>query len=267
MVKTSVVFKCSAICARTEGIASLLLVAVFSGCSYSQDDTELLQGSWSPRIIVSSQSPDSSGVGSENESYGLTRDDFQRLSETIPTIQRIVPWRRLETKIESSRNQDLPPIEIIGSVAEFGDIIDLEVESGRFITARDTLESNAVIILDRSLSKKLFPLEDPIGQTIRVGEKPFRIVGIYKDTKEHRDLGRRPRALIPYSTMRQRFGDQAFSRADGKITSETYELSGAIIEIDDIADLENTLDIVKKMLNQQHDDDDIVVRDNRIRRK
>src|SRR5262249_15771622 len=53
-----------------------------------------------------------------------------------------------------------------------------KVERGEFFNEGDVRSASRVIVLGKSIAEKLFPGMDPIGETIRVRNLPFRVVGV-----------------------------------------------------------------------------------------
>lgn len=53
-----------------------------------------------------------------------------------------------------------------------------DVDEGNFFTDEDCANRSKVAVVGRTIVKELFVDRDPIGQSIRVGTTPFRIVGV-----------------------------------------------------------------------------------------
>src|SRR6185503_6268119 len=86
--------------------------------------------------------------------------------------------------------------------------------SGRWLTDRDTKETEPVILVNQTFARRVFPGADAIGRRIistagnigplgrnLSGRGPFRIVGVVGDV-QHTPLGRAPEPVI-YHTHRQ----------------------------------------------------------------
>lgn len=69
-------------------------------------------------------------------------------------------------------------VQMFGSSEAFPFMFSLKVADGRFFSAADVTASNRVAVLGYGPSEDLFPRIDPIGKTLRIFGKPYRIVGI-----------------------------------------------------------------------------------------
>ena len=75
------------------------------------------------------------------------------------------------------------------------------VESGEFFTDKDVRLATRVAVIGRTVSGQLFPGMDPVGQTIRVRNLPFRVIGVL-EAKGQSSFGQDQDdiILIPYTT-------------------------------------------------------------------
>jgi len=105
---------------------------------------------------------------------------------------------------------------------------------GRVFTANDTAGSMRVAIVNETLAKRAWPLEDPIGQTListgTDGEQILQVVGVARDAK-YRTLGEAPRGFI-YVPLAQFYQPDLslLVRTDGYSTLN--EIRRAIRELD-----------------------------------
>ena len=58
------------------------------------------------------------------------------------------------------------------------DIRDIGIDRGRFITRDEDVSGAQVVVVGRSVVDALFPDRDPIGQSVRIGGRGFRVVGV-----------------------------------------------------------------------------------------
>ncbi len=59
-----------------------------------------------------------------------------------------------------------------------------EVESGTFFTERDNKSKKKVCVLGKTVADELFPDMDAVGQRLRIGNKPFTIIGVLSEKGE-----------------------------------------------------------------------------------
>jgi putative ABC transport system permease protein len=67
---------------------------------------------------------------------------------------------------------------IAGTTADYTIIRQWPVESGVFITDSDVRGAAKVCVLGRTVARELFGDADPVGQTVRIKDIPFRVVGV-----------------------------------------------------------------------------------------
>jgi putative ABC transport system permease protein len=69
---------------------------------------------------------------------------------------------------------------VAGTTMAYFMIRNYEIESGRGFIPEDTKNGTKVAILGQTVSTELFGDVDPIGKTIRVGNIPFKVIGLLK---------------------------------------------------------------------------------------
>ena len=75
-------------------------------------------------------------------------------------------------------NIQLANVRIQGTTSDFPAVAGWEVTSGRFLSGPENDNSSAVAVLGADVSDGLFPTSNPIGQSIRIGNRPFRVIGV-----------------------------------------------------------------------------------------
>lgn len=85
---------------------------------------------------------------------------------------------------------------------DFMDIEKFDIISGRFLNDIDMKYSRKVVVIGADIRDALFKNIDPIGQILKVGKVPFKIVGVY-DEKDPRQGTRQ--GLIPITTAQMLF--------------------------------------------------------------
>jgi putative ABC transport system permease protein len=70
---------------------------------------------------------------------------------------------------------------IYGVDPDYLTIRNWEVESGEAFTAKDVTSKRKVALLGKTVADELFPNADPVGQSIRIRNIPFTVIGVLKD--------------------------------------------------------------------------------------
>jgi len=97
-------------------------------------------------------------------------------------------------------------VNIIGTRAEYLTVTGWELASGRFLNETDDEARRSVAVIGMDVVDRLFPNSDPLGASIRVDNRPFRVIGVFarrgKILGESQDL----RVMIPFKTFWAYFG-------------------------------------------------------------
>ena len=73
------------------------------------------------------------------------------------------------------------PVSLVGVTQGFEKIRNLLILRGRYFDDGDFLESSKVCLLSEHLASTAFPSDDPIGQTIHVGELSFTVIAVFRE--------------------------------------------------------------------------------------
>ena len=192
------------------GVASVIaMLAIGEGASF--EAREKIKELGSHNIIIRSVKPPREARSQDVSRlavYGLTPSDFRRI-RSIPSVERIVStW---ETKEEIWHLENSTSGRIVGTVPEYGEVTNLWVTEGRFLSEID--RNRPVVLIGASIRKALFPVENPIGKKIKVRGSYFTVVGVVKEkvfsgatgTFEAEDINFD--VYLPLTTSRAFFGE------------------------------------------------------------
>ncbi|MDD3050602.1 MAG: ABC transporter permease, partial [Candidatus Cloacimonetes bacterium] len=139
-----------------------------------------------------------------------------------------------------------------GVSADYQIVRDWQVADGVFFTDRDDKTNKKVAVLGRTVADELFPDENAIGKTIRIGKHPFKVVGIMK-SKGQNAMGSDQDNIIfaPAKTVMQRL---AGSR----------NINMIYVSANNIKNIETVEEEVRQILRKNHklsdaDEDDFTI--------
>lgn len=126
-------------------------------------------------------------------------------------------------------------VTLFGATQGFQVIRNLLILKGRFLDAIDEQSHSKVCLITDELAGLVFPNEDPIGKSLRVGQISFTIVGVFRERVGTFGLSeiQRYTVLVPFSLMQYYTGDNAveilYAQADGPedvvlVTSQVGDL-------------------------------------------
>jgi putative ABC transport system permease protein len=137
----------------------------------------------------------------------LSVEDMNAAKDAIPGVVGVAGTRDMPSSVIAGsveRN-----VNLVGVTEGFQQIRNLLIPRGRFLDAEDISSRSRVCLITSQLSKLMFPVSDPIGQSLRVGEFSFTVIGIFKERvetfgqSEIRDYS----VLIPFPLMKIYLGD------------------------------------------------------------
>ncbi|MCY2994611.1 MAG: ABC transporter permease [Planctomycetota bacterium] len=190
--------------------------------------------------------------------YGLLYNDYDRLKATLPTIKRAIPIALVRKNAQHGRHR-IANSRILGTTPEYLQVKNLTVRRGRFLTAPDLETTANVAALGAGAAERLFGYEDPLGQTLLLGQGAYRIIGVL-DTQD--SGGARPGAMgqedfnndlyIPITAARRRFGElQVIVRA-GSREFERTQLSEITLTAHSEELVSQTAAMCRKLLKIGH---------------
>ncbi len=69
-------------------------------------------------------------------------------------------------------------VVILGTDSDFLETTNANVALGRFFTAMESDGGRPLCVLGSEVAESLFPIQTPIGKTVKVGNYPYRVVGV-----------------------------------------------------------------------------------------
>jgi putative ABC transport system permease protein len=208
-------------------------------------------------VIVRSVKPpeDASSTGRQARVpvYGLTWQDYERF-QTIPTVIRLVPMRVFPQEMKYLGRKYTG--RMVGTTPQYQEVNQLELASGRFLTDDDDHYKVNVCVLGSRMADELFPFEDPIDKSVKVGTYIYKVVGVLKDRMPTGGSGGSQAAedfnsdvYIPLQTCNVRYGARFVFRKPGSFTAEQVELSQVTLTVADMESVRPTGGVVKALLD------------------
>ena len=242
------------------GVSSVIaMLAVGEGASYAT--LEKFKGMGTNNIMVRSQKPPDSEQASGMDvyraiGYGLKYKDAVRIRALWPQAiaEQVVSVR--ETPKDLRHGSYWTSRIVLGVPPEYLDVMSMKLEEGSWISSLDDERQENVTVLGASAARTLFPLENPLGQSVQAGADRFTVIGVLDYLG--RDAG--PAGVpvdecifVPITTSRRRFGDEITKRSAGSQERTRVELSEIKVQFARIQDvipasrvLENLLQIGKR---------------------
>jgi putative ABC transport system permease protein len=96
-------------------------------------------------------------------------------------------------------------VSITGSTSEWLSVSGFETTQGRFMTEADNESRRTVAVIGADIADTFFNGIDPLGSTIRVGGKPFTVIGVLSRKGKLLDQSQDLTVVVPFNTFRSYF--------------------------------------------------------------
>ena len=106
----------------------------------------------------------------------LTEEDVAAVAAECPSVAYVSPYSRKAAQVVRGSLNWGTGIQGVG--VQWPSIRSWAVEEGMFFDGSDVRMAARVCLLGRTVANELFGNEDPVGQTVRIKNIPFRVVGV-----------------------------------------------------------------------------------------
>ena len=217
------------------GVASLVAVrAVSAGAQ--QEVAESIRRLGANVVLVDGEFITVSTRQSATERT-ITPEDVAAIAK-LPMVTAVAPHQDMES-LTISAGRFKTTTRLFGITPTYGDIYNQTAQSGRLISEADVSFGRSVMVLGLVPRRKLFPGQNPIGKTVRVGTREFEVVGIQARKAKFGDENLDNRLFVPLPIVTGVLLGGANTKSVGvRIRSE--------------AEIEPAMDEIGTLLRRQH---------------
>jgi putative ABC transport system permease protein len=136
---------------------------------------------------------------------------LQAIQPSIPQVTRVAGSHARHLTVAAGGAE--LPVTLVGVTAGYQEVRRLVVLRGRYLDERDMESHGKVCLLTEDLAKRIFPADDPVGRTIRVGELIFGVIGVFRErgsTFGETDI-QRYSVLVPFPFIKNYIGTDLLS--------------------------------------------------------
>ena len=246
------------------GVAAVIaMLAVSEGASYEAQ--QQFRDLGASNILLKSVKPaeveenSRQGFGPpQSVVYGLTNADITTIRDTIPGVSNVISSRIVKKNIWNlgiNTNTD-----VVGTTVDYPVSRNYNLRAGRFFSEAEVRDHANVVVLSDEVANALFPIDNPIGQSIKIDSDYYNVVGIM-ESEGFSNLGQSQagssnaapsRIFIPFTASKSRFGETTMRQTAGGMESETVELHEAIIQIEGQESVIEVGEIIEQILQRRH---------------
>jgi putative ABC transport system permease protein len=127
----------------------------------------------------------------------LTLDDASALLR-LPGVQRISPIIIATTEINAAGK--LREAMLLGTNDDYVKVRQMKMGLGRFLTKDDVGRGSAEVVLGALIRQEIFGAENPLGKTVRVGDRRLRVVGVLSEGGRGMGMTTDELLIVPVAT-------------------------------------------------------------------
>jgi putative ABC transport system permease protein len=166
-----------------------------------------IEGMGTNLLFVSSSAQNAGGVrggaGADSTANALTAEDLEAIRREVPSVAMVSPQVNSRAQMVAANLNWSAQVQ--GVSHEYTEIRKWQVQSGAFFAESDVRSAARVIVLGQTVADNLFPGGDPVGQTVRVTNLPFRVVGVMaRKGQDPQGRDQDDLAFAPYTAVQKK---------------------------------------------------------------
>jgi len=183
--------------------AVIAMVAIGDGAKARVEATFAAMGS-NMLIVLPGTSSAGGAMGGFGSMPTVTWDDLAAIQSEIPTVRAAAPQLRSNAQVMSEEQNW--GTQVFGTSPEYFQIRTWPVSLGSLLTQSDVDSGTKVAVIGQTVADKLFgPNSNPTGQSIRIKNIPFTVVGVLAKKgqsqwgQDYDDI-----VVVPFTTFQQK---------------------------------------------------------------
>ena len=185
-------------------------------------------------------------------SQGLSLRDADAIKGIVPGVVEVAP--QAEAKLDARYADRSAKAAVIGITPSILTILNYRIDKGAFINQDQYDRKLKVCILGAGISRELFGYENPVGQSVKLGDQWFEVVGLMQTkalfTETVGELSSRDLnsdVYIPLSTFNKRIPKENSFSSEIKQLTVKLESSDRIVP---------TASLIRSILTRHHFNND-----------
>jgi putative ABC transport system permease protein len=175
----------------------------------------------------------------EGPTTTLTLEDLKELREQIPNIEAYDTHQVIGSRAVKYKDKSID-LRILGNSPQAEEVWNRGVSSGEFFTKADIKQTARVAVVGTAVVKELFAGNHPLGEQIRIGNVPFRVIGVLEPFGiDPHGMDRDREICVPITTLMRRLMNVDY-------------IMGAKLQLADKTKIAETVDQVTQILRERH---------------
>ena len=187
------------------GVAAVIaMVSIGQGAQASVQAQ--IEGIGTNLLFLSAGAQNVGGVRSGTGDSGtntLTVEDLEAIRREVPSVSMVTPTINARSQLVAGNMNWNTQVQ--GVSEQYPEVRKWTIQSGEFFSETDVRTAARVIVVGQTIGDNLFPGMDPVGQTVRVANLPFRIVGVMvRKGQDQQGRDQDDTAFAPYTTVQKK---------------------------------------------------------------
>ncbi len=225
------------------GIAAVIIM-VSVGQGTQSEINKLVSGLGSNRLDISSGAGNQGGIRTgAGSQWTLTDEDAAAIRAQIPEVQYVAAGIRGGSQLVYAENNWSTSWQ--GVQPDFFDINNWKIAQGESLQAQDYSSAAKSVVIGETVRLNLFGDQDALGQSIRLGKVPFKVVGVLAPKgqggfgQDQDDI-----VMIPLETARRRLSGST-ARPPGAV----QQIAIGVTRAEDLAYVQEEVEV---MMRERH---------------
>ncbi|MCH9714050.1 MAG: ABC transporter permease [Cyanobacteria bacterium] len=183
----------------------------------------------------------------------LVLEDAEAIAQQVPSVSRVAPQITLSEVVQAGSASS--SASVLGVTPEFLPVRQFDLKLGRFFSGNDLDSARNVAVIGPDLAEKMFPGQDALGQTLRIRNQAFEVIGVLDPKGAVFGQNQDENAYIPLTTM--------VSKLSGRDPTYGVSLNFISVEARDADSINAAAFQITNLLRQRHRilrEDDFAVR-------
>lgn len=160
--------------------------------------------------------------GAQGSAATLTLDDAEALSDLSGIVGISPEINSFAQVVAGGTNVNA---RVVGTTPSFVDVRDFAVASGEFFDDSALNGSSTVVVLGSNVAAELFPDQDPVGQSVRINNISFRVIGVMESKGGTGFQSQDDQLFVPLTTMQKRLASAGSFRGSTNINVINVKLA------------------------------------------
>lgn len=179
-------------------------------------------------------------IGTPND---LTLDDALAVSRGVAQARLVAPIAMGTDVVSHGELQR--QVAVIGTNRQYLEVRDLKLGYGSFLPAGELDRGAAIVVLGHAVARELFPVSEPVGSIVRVGEFRMRVIGVLAPTGTQLGVNLDELVMVPTATAMRMFDKRSLFRL--------------LVKVNAYDDIETAREAVRQLLLERHGEEDFTV--------